>query len=195
MVVVSRHLLLHLELDLAYNRSNDRAELQVRELLANAPMPARAERLLWALRALADCTKSIIDLLTVLVRIHFVGLRRETLGVAPSCWIPLERVRPRLGVYLGDGGRGEHEVAFWHDVDAVFGGCGERGWDGDVIDDFAHDAVDRRVHTERFANDGIEDGKLLELFVCHWTELALFAGTEVFDLLSVESIAKSIDVR
>jgi hypothetical protein len=83
-------------------------------------------------------------------------------------------------------------VTLGYDVCAVFGGCGERRRDGDVGDDFAHDGVDGWVQTEGFADDGIEEGEVLEFVVGEVTEFAFFASAEVFDLFLVQSLTANI---
>lgn len=164
MIVVRRYFI-NPNLHHANDSRNKRAQLEVRKLLADTPMLARAERLIRALRALAHCAKPIVDLLPVLIRVHLERLGRYAFRVAPAERVPLVSVLPHRGIDLAHRGRGEDVGALGYDIDAVFRGSGERGWDGDIVTHVTHDAVDGRVDAERLADDGVEEGKCAQFVV------------------------------
>ena len=175
------------ELELADDGRDDRAELEVRKLLADAPVAASAKRLVRALGALADKSEAKVDLGALGVVVLLVRLRGGAFGVRPARRVPLGRVLPEHRVDLADRGGREHDVALGNDVAAVFGGCGERGRDDDVLADATHDAVDGRVNAEGLTNDGIEDGQLLE-FLELWGAPRTVGLTEVLNLFLVQSL-------
>lgn len=76
-------------LNIAHHRSDQHAELQVRELFTDAPMPTSTERLVRAVRTLAHRTETVIDLLPILVGILPECLLRLSLWVRPATRDPL----------------------------------------------------------------------------------------------------------
>ena len=69
-------------LDVAHHRADHHAK--IRELFPDAQMPTGTERLVWTLRALAHRTKTVIDLLPILVGILLERLLSLTLWVRPA---------------------------------------------------------------------------------------------------------------
>ena len=144
---------------------NHHAELQVRELLADAPVTTGAEWLIRTLCALADETETEVNLGTVCVVILLVCLLGGTLRVRPPCWVPLSGVLPQHWVDLRDGSRREDGVALWNDVLAILGRSSKRLGHNDVFANTTHDTMDRRVNAERLADHRVQNGEVLELVV------------------------------
>jgi hypothetical protein len=192
-IVVIRELAVNAKLHLADDGRNDGAELDVRELLADAAMATRTERLVRRLGALRNRTKPEIDLLAALVRVLRRGLLRDALRVAPARGLPVVRGAPDCRVHLRDERGGEDIVALGDDVSLVLARVGERAGDGHVVHDLAHDGVDRWVHAEGLTDDGVEDGQGADVVEGHGAPGAV-RRAEVLGLFLVESIAE-IQVR
>lgn len=136
--VVMRGHFIDLDLKMTDQHADDRAQLDIRKLLADATMPSSTKRLIHALGTLRDSAKPIVDLLACGVLVHVKRLLRDTLGVGPAGRLPVSRGLPYARVHLRDDGRGKHEVAFGYDVGACVvglrglaaggGECG-RNWD------------------------------------------------------------------
>lgn len=177
-----------LELKVPHKRSQDRSELQIRELLADATMSSCSEWLVRALRSLANSTVSVVDSLAVTLLVLLSAGSSPRL-FAPSLRLPCLGICPHGGVDLADGGRSENEMALGDDEDALGLACwgGEGGWDGDGLADLAHDGVDRGVDTEGLADDRVQNRELAHLLVSHVAETAV-GGGEVLDLLVINGL-------
>lgn len=158
------------------------------DLFSDAAMTASSERLVRTLGALAYSAKPVVNLFPALVRVSAVGLRSDTLGIAPARGIPDGRLLPYTGVRLANGGARKNVVSSGNDIRVVFRRGREGGRHYDVGSDLAHDAVDGRVHAESFADDRVENGEGTNLLVCHLPQFAV-RGTEMLHLLLVEGLA------
>ena len=156
------------------------------DLFADATMSTSAEWLIWTLRSLAYRTKTVIDLLAVLVRVHPECLGSSTLRVIPPEGVKGHGIFPDTWVNLGYSRRRHNEVALGNDISAIFGRSREGWWDGHIRHNFAHDRMDRRMKSESLADNRVKNGKVLEFFISEVTELALFAGAKKFDLFTVK---------
>jgi len=76
-------------LNIAHHRSDQHAELQVRELFPDAPMPTSTERLIRTVRTFAHRTETVINLLPILVSILPECLLSLALWVRPATRDPL----------------------------------------------------------------------------------------------------------
>ena len=157
------------------------------DLFADATVSTSAEWLIWTLRSLANRTKTVIDLLAVLVRIHLECLGGSTLRVIPPEGIKGHGILPDAWVNLRYSRRRHNEVTLRDDISAIFGRCREGRWDGHIRHNFAHDRMDRGMKSESLADNRVKNGKVLEFFISKVTELALFAGAKKFDLFTVKS--------
>lgn len=83
-------------------------------------------------------------------------------------------------------------MALGDNVDAVLGpailGCSKGNRDGDVVTDFAHDAVDGRVYAEGFTDDCVHERQIAEFIICQVAEAAVWCS-EIFDLFLIQSIS------
>src|SRR5579863_2196408 len=87
-------------LNVAHHRSDQHAELQVRELFPDAPMPTGAEWLVRTVRALTHRTETVINLLPILVSIFVKRLLSLALWVCPTTRDPLLGFEPQRFVDL-----------------------------------------------------------------------------------------------
>ena len=75
-------------------------------------------------------------------------------------------------------------MSFGYDVYAIFRWSRERGGNGHVIADFAHNTVNGWVKPKCLANDTIQEGKSLELFVGRRAKFTIWRG-KGFDLFLI----------
>ena len=154
-------------------------------------MSTSTKWLIRTLRSLTDRAKSVINSFSILIQACSESLSCDTFGITPSRWIPYLGIFPHVWVNLAYGGACENKVSFGYDVYAIFGWSSEGGGNGHVIADFAKKAVDGWVKPESLADDSIQKGKSLELFVGWRTKFTIWSG-EKFNLFFVQSLA---DIR
>ena len=121
-------------LHMSDNSTNNSAKLDIRKLLANAPMSAGTKGLVRGVGALGHEPETIVDLCGLVLVLEggadgAVGCRR----VSPARGQPLVVVSPHAGVHLRDKRRSKDEVPRWDDVLTVFGGCCKGRWDEEVL--------------------------------------------------------------
>lgn len=177
-------------------------------------MSAGTERLVGRFGTLADGTVPIVDFVTSVVLGQ--GLASDTLLIDPSVRIPDRGVLPDQGIHLGDTGRSEDKVTLGNDVrDVLFDGSGgrDRGRDGDVGHDLAHDRVNRSVlqgpsrcqrwhvsqvdiathHPQGLPDARVKQGQVLQVFVGQIPK-GTVGVAKLFLLLLVELLAAGLRV-
>jgi hypothetical protein len=147
-------------------------------------MSTSTKWLIRTLRSLTDRAKSVINSFSILIQV----LSCDAFGITPSRWIPCLGVFPQVWVNLAYGGACENKVSFGYDVYAIFGWSSKRGGNGHVIADFAKKAVEGWVKPKSLADDSIQKGKSLELFVGWRTKFTIWSG-EKFNLFFIQSLA------
>ena len=133
MVILRRHSR-NPQLHMPDHGPNNSAKLDIRKLLANAPMSAGTKGLVGRVGALGHEPKPIVDLGGLVLVLEGRGDRGVgRRGIGPALRQPLVVVFPYARVHLRDERRGKDEVPRWDDVLAVFGGCCEGRRDGEVL--------------------------------------------------------------
>ncbi len=174
-------------LNVAHHRTDQHAELQVRERFPDTSMPTGTKRLVRTLRALAHCTESVIDLLPIFVRVLLKRLLSLALWVNPAIRDPLLGFDPQRFIDLGHSRTREDIVALRHNVLRILRRCRECPGDNEVSANVANDAVNRRVQTEGLANYGIQERKSFEILI-GWQAKGAVRLREMFDLLLIERL-------
>jgi hypothetical protein len=161
------------------------------DLFTNTPMSSRTERLIRTIRSLTNCSEPEINLLSILVSVLLQRRHRNAFRIIPTIRLPFIRGLPDLWILLSEERGGEDVVASRYNISSITGSGSEVLRNGSVIADTAHDTVDRRVHTEGFTNNRIEDGEVTEVFISERAEFSwLTEDTKVLDLFLVQNIAK-----
>lgn len=160
-----------LDLELADEGRENCAELDVRKLLTDTPVPARTEGKVRRGGTLSDDTEAKVDLLAT--------LKVLVLGGGPALWAEVEWLREILGVN-GGGTRGGEDVVAIGDDEVGVG-------DAHVGLDLAEDGVEWWVHAESLLNDVHEVGALHDALVVERTEGAIGLAIDL-DLFVVELV-------
>lgn len=152
-------------------------------LLADTPVTASTEGLVWTVSSFAHSAEPIIDLFAVLIDVVLEGCSSNTFGIAPTRWQPLVRLLPYSRVHLADSGTSQNVVSFGNDEGAILGGSRKSRGNGNVVADIAHDAVDRWVNSEGLADDGVHQGEFAQLLEGEGPHLAVWRAEELALLL------------